>query len=160
MRFNIPETATESLIKFTNLLLREIGGPTFKIFPDTLYKTRKILNLKDRFYSFVTCTKCHKLYNKQEVEEFHQDENLAIMKCQHVEYLNSSRRQICQNSLSHQIRLLNRVSIQSEMIYPFSTICQQLAILYLQPEFEKSLRHWTNQSHSNDIITDIYDGQI
>ena len=122
MRFNIPETATESLIKFTNLLLREIGGPTSKIFPDTLYKTRKILNLEDRFYSFVACTKCHKLYNKQEVEEFHQDENLAIMKCQHVEYLNSSRRQICQNSLSHQIRLLNRVSIQSEMIYPFSTI--------------------------------------
>src|SRR5579859_6619441 len=82
------------------------------------------------------------------------------MKCQHVEYPNSSRRQICQNSLSHQIRLLNRVSIQSEMIYPFSTIRQQLAILYLQPEFEKSLRHWTNRSHSNDIITDIYDGQI
>ena len=131
MRFNIPETATESLIKFTNLLLCEIGSPTFKNFPDTLYKTRKIFNLEDRFHSFVVCTKCHKLYNKQEVEEFNQDGNLTIMKCQYVEYPNSLRRQICQNSLSHQIRLLNRVSIQSEMIYPFSTIRQQLAILYL-----------------------------
>src|SRR5579859_1497166 len=64
------------------------------------------------------------------------------------------------NSLFHQIRLLNRVLIQFEIIYLFSTIHQRLAILYLQPEFEKSLRHWTNQSHSNDIITDIYDGQI
>ena len=72
----------------------------------------------------MACSKCHKLYNKQEVEEFNQDGNLTIMKCQHVEYPNSSRRQICQNSLSHQIRLLNRVSIQSEMIYSFSTIRQ------------------------------------
>jgi hypothetical protein len=160
MRFNIPETATESLIKFTNLLLREIGGPTFENFPDTLYRTRKILNLEDRFHRFVACTKCHKLYNKQEVEEFHQDENIAIMKCQHIEYPNSSRCQMCQNPLSHQIRLLNKVSIQSEMIYPFSTIRQQLAMLYLQPGFEKSLRHWANRSHSDDIITDIYDGQI
>ena len=160
MRFNIPETVTESLIKFTNLLLCKIGSSTFKNFPDILYKTKKILNLKDQFHSFVVCIKYYKLYNKQEVEEFNQDRNLTIMKCQHVKYPNFSRRQICQNSLSHQIRLLNRVSIQSEMIYPFSTICQQLAILYLQPEFEKSLRHWTNRSHSNDIITDIYDGQI
>ena len=131
MRFNILETVTESLIKFTNLLLCEIGSPTFKNFSDTLYKMRKILNLKDRFHNFVACTKYYKLYNKQEIEEFNQDGNLTIMKCQHVEYPNSSRRQICQNSLSHQIRLLNKVSIQSEMIYPFSTIRQQLAILYL-----------------------------
>ena len=160
MRFNIPETATESLIKFIKLLLREINGPTFENFPATLYKTRNILNLEDRFHSFVACTKCHKLYNKQEVEEFRQDGILAVMKCQHIEYPNSSRRQMCQNPLSHQLKLLNEVSNQSEMIYPFSTIRQQLAILYLQPGFEKSLRHWVSRSHSDDIITDIYDGEI
>jgi hypothetical protein len=160
MRFNIPETATESLIKFTKLLLGEIGDPTFENFPGTLYKTRKVLNLKDRFHNFVACTKCHKLYNKQEVEEFRRGENLTIMKCQHIEYSNSPRRQMCQNPLSYQIRLLNDVSTQPEMIYPFSTICQQLAILYLQLRFEKSFRHWVNQSHSDDIITDIYDSQI
>jgi hypothetical protein len=160
MRFNISEIVTESLIKFTKLLLGEIGDPTFENFPGTLYKTRKVLNLEDRFHSFVACTKCHKLYNKQEVEEFRQGENLAIMKCQHIKYPNSPRRQMCQNPLSHQIRLLNDVSTQPEMIYPFSTIRQQLAMLYLQPRFEKSLRHWVNRSHSDDIITDIYDGQI
>jgi hypothetical protein len=160
MRFNIPETATESLIKFIKLLLGEIGGLAFENFPATLYKARNILNIEDRFHSFVACTKCHKLYNKHEVEEFRQDENLVVMKCRHIEFPNSSRRRMCQNPLSHQIRLLNEVSNQSEMIYPFSTIRQQLAILYLQPGFEKSLRHWVNRSHSDDIITDIYDGEI
>ncbi|CAB4419512.1 unnamed protein product [Rhizophagus irregularis] len=46
------------------------------------------------------------------------------------------------------------------MIYPFSTICQQLAMLYFQPEFEKLHRHWVNRPHSDNIITDIYDGQV
>jgi hypothetical protein len=46
------------------------------------------------------------------------------------------------------------------MIYPFSTIRQQLlATLYLQPTFEKSLRHWADRPNF-DILTDIYDGQV
>ncbi|GBC34691.2 hypothetical protein GLOIN_2v1770724 [Rhizophagus irregularis DAOM 181602=DAOM 197198] len=110
MRINIPETATESLIKFIKLLLDEIGDTAFENFPITLYKARNILNIEDRFHCFTACTKCHKLYNKQEVEEFRQDEILAIMKCQHIEFPNSSRRQKCQTPLSHQIRLLNKVS--------------------------------------------------
>jgi hypothetical protein len=81
MRFNISETATESLIKFMKLVLEEIGGTTFNEFPGTLYLARKTLELKDRFHRFVVCTKCHKLYNKQEVKDFRQDGNLAIMKC-------------------------------------------------------------------------------
>jgi len=108
----------------------------------------------------VVCTKCHKLYNKQEVKEFHQDGALAVMKCRHIEFPNSSRRRMCQIPLSHQTKLLNEVSNQSEMIYPFSTIRQQLAMLYLQPEFEKLLRHWVNQPHSDNIIIDIYDSQV
>ena len=57
--FNIPETATDSLIKFIKLLLKEIGALNFEKFPATLYKAKEILNLEDRFNSFVTCTKCH-----------------------------------------------------------------------------------------------------
>lgn len=33
MRFNIPEMATESLLKFMKLVLEEVGGTTFEIFP-------------------------------------------------------------------------------------------------------------------------------
>jgi hypothetical protein len=94
------------------------------------------------------------------VKEFCQGKNLAIMKYQYIKYPNLPKYQMCQNPLSHQIRLLNDVSTQPEIIYPFLTICQQLAILYLQLRFEKSFRHWVNRSHSDDIITDIYDSQI
>ena len=102
---NIPETATDSLIKFMKIVLTEIGGDSYKFFPDSLYLAKKLLGLKDKFQSFVPCTKCHKLHNKQDVENFHQDGTLSVMKCQHIEFPNSFRRstRTCDTPLSRQI---------------------------------------------------------
>jgi len=162
-RFNIPETATESLIQFMKLLLTEIGGSYYEEFPGSLYLARKVLGLKDQYHEFAVCPKCHKLYNKKEVEEFRQDRNLTVMKCNHVEFPNSTSRRSkqCQTPLSEQSTLLHgRISIRSEKIFPFASIRRQLASMYCRPEFEKSLRHWTNREQFNNILTDIYDGQI
>ena len=89
-RFNIPETATEALIKFMKLVLSEIGCDDANEFLESLYLTKKALGLYDQFHSFVPCPKCHKLYQKQEVTNFHLDDNPAVMKCQHIEFPNSS----------------------------------------------------------------------
>ena len=86
IRFNISETATESLVKFMKLVLTEIGGNEFTNFPSTLYLAKKSLGFNDRFHSFVPCPKCHKLYNKDEVVNFRQNETLSIMRCNHIEF--------------------------------------------------------------------------
>ena len=160
-RFNIPETATEALIQFIKLLLTEIGGSNFEEFPGTLYLARNALGLKEQYHDFAACPKCHKLYNKKDVEEFKQDGNLAVMKCSHVEFPNSTSRSSkrCQTPLSTQSELLhNRISIRSEKIFPFASIRNQLASMYCRPEFEKNLRHWSERKEFDDILTDIYDG--
>ncbi|GBC44610.2 uncharacterized protein LOC105342819 [Rhizophagus irregularis DAOM 181602=DAOM 197198] len=108
-------------------------------FPDSLYLAKKVLGLKDQFQRFVPCTKCHKLYNKQDVENFRQNESLSVMKCHHIEFPNS---------------------VQAESIYPFAGFRQQLSDMFCRLEFEKSLRHWANQSNSDNILSDIYDGRI
>ncbi|GBC29439.1 hypothetical protein GLOIN_2v1786478 [Rhizophagus irregularis DAOM 181602=DAOM 197198] len=43
-RFNIAETATETLIKFMKLALCEFSSDDFNDFPDSLYLTRKKLH--------------------------------------------------------------------------------------------------------------------
>ncbi|GET58964.1 hypothetical protein GLOIN_2v1786477 [Rhizophagus irregularis DAOM 181602=DAOM 197198] len=43
--YNIPETATESLIKFMKIVLNEIGGENFRTFPDSLYLAKKVADL-------------------------------------------------------------------------------------------------------------------
>src|SRR5256885_11813396 len=88
-KFNIPETATEVLLKFMKLVLTKIGED-FNTFSESLYKARNALDLKDKFQTFVPCLKCHKLYEKSEVENFCQSEIPTIIKCCHVEFLNSS----------------------------------------------------------------------
>ncbi|PKB92935.1 hypothetical protein RhiirA5_442876, partial [Rhizophagus irregularis] len=162
-RFNLPETATESLIKFLKLVLTEIGSPDFDTFPDTLYLARKALNLEDRFHSFVACSKCHKLYNKQEIKSFLQNEQPAIMKCCHVEFPNSTTRRLrlCQTPLAQKTTLLNnQISIKPELLFLFVSIKQQLKAMYRQSNFENSLRHWINRPTFDNILTDIYDGEV
>ncbi|RHZ62889.1 hypothetical protein Glove_334g9 [Diversispora epigaea] len=45
--------------------------------------TKKELGLRDDFYSFPTCPKCHKLYNKQEVEDYKENDINSVIKCRH-----------------------------------------------------------------------------
>uniref|UniRef100_U9UFM0 Transposase domain-containing protein n=1 Tax=Rhizophagus irregularis (strain DAOM 181602 / DAOM 197198 / MUCL 43194) TaxID=747089 RepID=U9UFM0_RHIID len=137
-RFNLPETATELLLKFMKLVLKEVGGADFDEFPDTLYLIKKVLDLKDRFHNFAACLKCHKLYKKQEVRDS------SVTNCQHIEYPNSKTRRtrLCQTALSRPTRLLNgQISNQPILIYPFAGIRQQLESMYCHPGFENLLRH-------------------
>ena len=87
------------------------------------------------------------------------------MKCQHIEFPNSSFRKTrpCNTSLSQKIGVsVNRTIIRPNLIYPFSGIKQQLASMYRRPGFEHHLKHWTNRQEfrSDNIKTDIYDGQV
>ncbi|RHZ89048.1 hypothetical protein Glove_19g343 [Diversispora epigaea] len=90
IKFNLPKTAIESLIKFIKLLLSEISNSEFDTFPNSIYMTKKELGLRDDFYSFSTCSKYHKLYNKQEVEDYKENDTNSVMKCWHVEFPNSA----------------------------------------------------------------------
>ena len=106
------------------LVLTEIGGDKFRNFPNSIYLTKKALGLNDRFHYFVSCSKCYKLYQKQEVVNFQQNNMPTAMKCQHVEFPNSSicKTRICNTLLSQKIVLINRTLIQPNLIFPFSGI--------------------------------------
>src|SRR4051812_28775945 len=93
-RFNILKTVTEILLKFMKLVLTEIRED-FNTFPESLYKERNALDLKDKFQTFVFCLKCHKFYEKSEVKNFYQNKIPTIIKCYHVKFSNSSRCQLC-----------------------------------------------------------------
>jgi hypothetical protein len=143
-RFNISEIATESLIQFIKLILIEIGSSDFEEFFGSLYLAKNALGLKDQYHKFAACPKCHKLYNKKEVEEFQQDGNLTIMKCNHVEFPNSTSRRLkqYQTALTEKSTLLqNRIKLQAEKIFSFASIKKQLASMYSWPEFKQNLRY-------------------
>lgn len=163
IKFNLPNTAIDALIKFIKLLLEDVDGVKFESFCSSLYTANKSLGISDAFVKFVACKKCHKLYNIEKVARFRQDNSISTMKCTHVEFPNSAtkRSKICGTALSIQTRLLcGSIKSKPELIFPFATIQHQLADMYQRPGFENSLRHWTNRTTFDNLICDIYDGDI
>ena len=82
------------------------------------------------------------------------------MRCNHIEFPNSSSRRLkpCDIPLSR--KLDNSGIIQPELIFPYAGIREQLAAMFRRKGFENSLRHWANRSGFDDILTDIYDGRV
>jgi hypothetical protein len=146
IRFNLPETATESLIKFIKLLLTESGNPNFDTFPGTLYLAKRELGIKDNFQFFAVCPKCNKLYNKQEVEKYKENGRHAVMKCWHIEFPNSAtrRNRPCGRLLAEKVPALNYIKYKPELIFPFFRIRHQLMDFYNHLNFENYLRYWVN----------------
>ena len=69
-------------------------------------------------------------------------ENLTIMKCNHVKFLNSAAKKLrsCQTSLSEKLVLLNdQILIQTEKTFSFASIRRQLESMYSQLDFKRLL---------------------
>ena len=113
----------------------------------------------DQLTSFAACQKCHKLYNKDDVTNIQRQ---TVMKCSHIEFSNSSTKRFkeCETPLAKQISLNNHIAFKPELVYPMASIRQQFYNMFQQPEFEKSLRHWSNRLIIDNVLSDIYDGQI
>ena len=85
------------------------------------------------------------------------------MKCSHIEFPNSATKRLkqCQHPLAKKVTLLNNnISIRPELVYPFATIRQQITSMFRRPGFEELLRHWTNRSQLQNVLSDIYDGRV
>ena len=64
IRFNLPDTVTEALIKFMKLVLIKISNNKFELFCGSLYMAKKLLGLLNQFVNFVVYQKYYKLYKK------------------------------------------------------------------------------------------------
>ena len=161
IKFNLPNTATEVLLKFISLVLSEVDAK-FEPFCSSLYTANQLLGISDSFIKFAACKKCHKLYKVDKVEKFQQNNQITMMKCTHIEFPNLvTKCKICGTALSTQSKLLNgSIMNKPELIFPFTTIQQQLTDMYQQPSFENNLQHWINQSSFDNLLCDIYDRDI
>ena len=70
-------------------------------------------------------------------------------------------RQICGQVLMKEVKSISRKKI----FYPVRTFCyrsikESLRILLLRPGFEIECEKWRSQNHSEDVLADVYDGEI
>ncbi|CAB5208053.1 unnamed protein product [Rhizophagus irregularis] len=111
-------------------------------FPTSLYTARKKLGLKHQFVNFSVCLSCYKLHNIDDVKQHTIQQHKAIKKCGHVQFPNHRSLRQCNASLLKQKELDNGKVVNAPLlIYPMSSIKEQLLQMYQRPNFEKILNY-------------------
>ena len=163
-RFRLSDTAIDTLIKFVKHVLKILDcNNQFENFPTSLYTARKKLGLKHQFVTFSVCPSCHKLHNVKDVKQHTIQEQKVIKQCDHIRFPNNHclSLQKCNAPLSEQKEQGDgKVVNVPSLIYPMSNIKDQLLHMYQRPDFEKTLKLWVNRNIEEEILCDIYDGEI
>ena len=163
-RFRLPDVATNALIGFFSIVLKDIDSNRFKEFPSTAYMARKLLEIKKKTKTFATCTECNKLYNIEDIIPSNQpNDEFSGSKCTHVKFPNHSmqnQRKPCGSELLTKVPVTNSHIWRPRMVYPLPCLKTQLLMMYKRPSFEDLLSKWTSRDIETSLMSDIYDGKI
>ncbi|CAB4434339.1 unnamed protein product [Rhizophagus irregularis] len=135
----------------------------FKKFPPTVYKARKILDIKKKSKTFAICTDCNKLYDIASIIPANSNDNeFSGFKCTHVEFPKhpmQKYRECCGSELLMKVPVNNGYNWRPKMLYPLLCLKSQLSMMYQRSGFEQLLKKWINRDNVN-CMSDIYDGEI
>jgi len=116
---------------------------------------RKNIGIIKPNYQYIACPKCHKLYLSS---------SLPMSNCcTHVEYPEHPQdrlRQECRTSLVKKVNIQKGVVMKLILIYPITSIKQQLCNLFKREDFEQSMRKWKDRKIGDGVLSDIYEGKI
>jgi hypothetical protein len=151
------------LIGFFSLVLKDANLHQFKKFPPTVYKARKILDIKKKSKTFAVCTDYNKLYDIVSIIPANLNDNkFSGFKCTYVEFPKHSMqkyRECCRSELLIKVLVNNGYNWHPKMLYPLSYLKSQLSMMYQRPGFKQLLKKWINQDNVNCML-DIYDDEI
>jgi hypothetical protein len=110
---------------------------------------------------FSVCPSCHKLHDINDVKNYNIQQQTVIKKCDHIQFPNHRSLRKCNTPLSEQNELGDgRIVNIPSLVYPMVSIKGQILNMYQRSGFEKNLRLWINRNIEEDVLCDIYDGEI
>jgi hypothetical protein len=119
-RYRLPDTATDSLIKFIRYMLILQNKTAYSEFPTSLYMARKLFGINDQAIKYATCKKCCKLYAIKDLptdEPYH---------CTYQDFLNhpmANLRSPCNAIIIKQVAINQ---YRPSLIFPITNIKHQL----------------------------------
>jgi hypothetical protein len=157
-QYKLPDVAINSLFKFLKLVLMTIDENKFLNFPSTLYMAKKTLGISTNIIKYAACSKCHKLYNINEISN--KPEILTCSFINHPQHSIERYRQKCNNPLTKKIDSNNNQIFCPIMTFSLVNIRQQLTLFFGRKNFEISCRKWAERNNETEALFDIYDGMI
>lgn len=171
-KFGLSDAAINALFQFMHIflsLLSKLVGSQFLVsmletFPKSVIQCRKILRISEKnFEKYVTCVKCHSIYQYDTCYEKGLRGKLTSRRCPYVAFPKHKqvfRRQQCGALLLREVKCGPKT-----FCYPFKTYCWKSIIdtlhaLISRPDFLRKCEHWRARNSQTGILQDIYDGRV
>lgn len=134
------------------------------VFPTSLHRAKKSLNLKDTFVKYVSCPKCHSLYSFDQSVETDLNGKKNSKHCSFVRYpthVQARMRSPCNEKLMKVVRS----SKGSECLFPYQTYCYSSIIKGMEELLNRRYvselcEKWRTTISDNTNLCDVYNGQM
>ena len=132
--------------------------------PYSVSKAKRMLKLGHAFkiIEYVVCPYCCAVYNLEDCYE-KCGSQIVQKQCKRIMFPNhpqTSRRKECGAQLVRRVQHKKRVSLVPLRVLCYNSIITSLQRLVTQPNFLRICEHWKTRENDNDLLGDIYDGQI
>ena len=165
--YNISASALQHLIKFLRYLISTITYEKAgfgKEFPTSLYMLKRSFGLSiDRFHKYVVCPKCNSLYEFKECISKSITGVISPKVCNHITFRNHphiSRRRPCGHRLLKEVITKTTKKYYPIKCYCYNSVKDSLQSLLQSHGLLNECELWRNRTVPDDILADIYDGQI
>lgn len=141
----------------------EFASELYKKFPATLYQLNKFIRFdRDNFKKFVVCPKCFAVYELEDCIEFVEGSQTS-KQCRNVVFPNHSLahyRRPCGELLMKIININGNQKLVPKKTFCYKSLEESLKILVNRKDFEDQCESWRNRIVSEDIMIDVYDGDV
>lgn len=170
--YNISSNAIQVLLKFLSVFFKILGGLSTglagsiaSLMPSSTYLLQKYLMLREEeFVSFVICPSCFSLYVLDDCFEVDSLGDRVPRRCSFVQFPEhpQANRQIrCNSPLLKKVHLSGgKIIYKPNYIYAYQPLKKSFQRLLMRAGFAEKLEHWRNREAKDDLLSDIYDGQV
>ena len=136
-----------------------------KHLPKTILQARKFIgHCRDNFTKYVSCPKCHYVYDMDICKIRMSDKSFQSRKCTFVKFPNHPQR-VHRKSCDTVLMKSVKTSAGTTILYPRQVFCYRSIIGALQdfvkkPNFIQQCELWRNHEVIQDTLWDVYDGRI
>lgn len=147
--FFLSNRAATILLRFFNAILSMFKvNDTFPVTPSTMKAHANFDSLSEKIIQFIVCPECHRLYT-DDIQDLPSCCNFARFPSHPLEQYC----QPCNTPLLHP-------STRQPIKFPYSSITDNLQLLFARPGFEQEINHWRQRVVPRHSFFDVYDGAI
>ena len=136
-------------------MLKDADLNRFRNFPSSSHNAKELLQIDRNAKTYAVCPKCHKLHKVAEIPEDN--------KCNFVEFPYHPMRkyrEACGVELLKNIPVTNGYIKRPRKVFPMPDLKSQIHAMYQRPDFEQNMTKWTHRHVDENVLADIYDGEI